>query len=330
MRLLVLGGTRFLGRHVVDAAVARGHEVATFTRGRSGAPPGGVRDLRGDREHPGSLATALGGWRPEAVVDTSCQTRSAADQAASTLAEVGAYAFVSSLNAYGGWPDAPVASDDEPAWTSDDDEHGPIKAYGERTLTRAVAGPVLLARAGLLVGPHDPVDRLGWWLRRLAVGGRVVVPDQLDQPIALVDARDLADWLVRGVEHGWSGGVNATGPAGMTTLGGLLRTCLDVVGAGTDGPDAELVPVPDDELLAAGVEEWTHLPLWTRAATAATLWDVRTDRARDLGLASRPVDESVADTWTWLRGRGAPPVPVAGPPRPGLPAHLEQRLLAAR
>ncbi len=329
MRLLVLGGTQFLGRHVVDAAQSRGHEVATFTRGLSGPPPAGVRDLRGDRDDPTALATALDGWRPEGVVDTSCQTRAAADQAASTLADVGGYAFVSSLNAYTGWPEGPVSSDDDPTWTTDDDGYGPIKAHGERRLTAAVRGPVLLARAGLIVGPHDPVDRLGWWLRRLAAGGRVVVPDRLDQPMALVDARDLAPWLVRGVEEGWSGGVNATGPAGMTTLGGLLATCLDVVGS-----DAELVPVPDEELLAAGVEEWAQLPFWTRASTAATLWDVSTDRARALGLASRPVRESVADTWAWLRARGAPPRPAAGPasgsPRPGLPAELEQRLLAAR
>lgn len=330
MRLLVLGGTRFLGRHVVEAAVARGHEVATFTRGRSGAPPDGVRDLRGDRDDPPSLAAALDGWRPEGVVDTSCQTRAAADQAASALSDVGAYAFVSSLNAYEGWPPGPVASDDDPTWTSDDDEYGPIKAHGERTLTQAIDGPVLLARAGLIVGPHDPVDRLGWWLRRLAAGGRVVVPDRLDQPIALVDARDLAPWLVLGVEEGWSGGVNATGPTGMTTLGGLLRTCIDVVGAGVSGGDVELVPVPTDELLAAGVEEWTHLPLWTRAQTAATLWDVSTERARALHLASRPVRESVANTWSWLRSCAAPPEPPAGRTGPGLPSDLEQRLLAAR
>ena len=329
MRLLVLGGTLFLGRHVVDAALARGHEVATFTRGITGAPPAGVRDLRGDRDDPSSLAAALAdaldGWAPQGVVDTSCQSRAAADQAAATLSGVDACAFVSSLNAYALWPPGPITGDDEPTWTTDDDGYGPVKAYAERTLTSAIGGPVLLARAGLVVGPHDDVDRLGWWLRRLAAGGRVVVPEHLDQPIALVDARDLADWLVRGVEEGWSGGVNATGPAGMTTLGGLLRTCVEVVGA-----DVELVPVPDEQLLAAGVQEWAHLPLWVPAPTAATLWDVSTDRARDLGLASRPVRDSVADTWAWLQTLDAPPQPPPGRPGPGLPVELERTLLAAR
>lgn len=327
MRLLVLGGTLFLGRHVVDAALARGHEVATFTRGRTGTPPAGVRDLRGDREEPPSLAGALeglDGWAPQGVIDTSCRSRAAADQAAATLAGVDAYAFVSSLNAHQRWPPGPITSDDEPTWTTDDDGYGPVKAYAERTLTAAVGGPVLLARAGLIVGPHDDVDRLGWWLRRLAAGGRVVVPEHLDQPIALVDARDLADWLVRGVEQGWSGGVNATGPAGMTTLGGLLRTCAEVVAS-----EPELVPVPDDELLAAGVAEWTHLPYWLAGPTAATAWAVSTERARETGLASRPVRESVADTWDWLCGLDAPP-PPPGRPAPGLPVDLERTVLAGR
>ena len=328
MRLLVLGGTLFLGRHVVDAALARGHEVATFTRGITGTPPAGVYDLRGDREDPAALATALArldGWAPQGVIDTSCQSRAAADQAAATLAGVDAYAFVSSLNAYAHWPPGPIPSDDEPTWTTDDEEYGPVKAYAERTLTASVGGPVLLARAGLIVGPHDPAGRLGWWLRRLAAGGRVVVPEGLDQPISLVDARDLAGWLVRGVEEGWSGGVNATGPAGMTTLGGLLRTCVEVVGS-----DADLVPVPDDELLAAGVQEWVHLPLWVPASTAATLWDVSTHRARDLGLAPRPVRDSVADTWEWLQTLHEVPSPPLGRSSPGLPVELERTLLAGR
>lgn len=329
MRLLVLGGTLFLGRHVVDAALRRGHEVATFTRGRTGAPPPGVRDLRGDRDDPRSLAAALDGWSPQGVVDTSCQSRAAADQAAATLADVEAYAFVSSLNAYRHWPPGPVASDDDPTWDTDDEGYGPIKAYAERTLTTAIGGPVLLARAGLIVGPHDHADRLGWWLRRLAAGGRVVVPESLDQPVALVDARDLADWLVRSVEQGqvgdgWSGGVNATGPAGMTTFGALLRTCAEVVGS-----DADLVPVSDDVLLAAGVEEWVHLPLWVPASAAAALWDVSTRRARETGLASRPVRESVADTWAWLQTLDAPPL-LPRMPTPGLPADLELTLLAGR
>jgi nucleoside-diphosphate-sugar epimerase len=321
MRLLVLGGTRFLGRHVVTAALERGHEVATFTRGVSGAPPQGVRALHGDRDDAAALPAALDGWAPELVVDTSGQTRAAARNAAAALAGARGYAFVSSLNAYSSWPPGPLGrEDDEPTWTSEDDEYGPIKAASERILGEALGGRFLTARAGLIVGPYDPLYRLGWWLDRIARGGRVVVPAEgLDQPIALVDARDLAGWLVEAVERGLSGAVNATGPVGMTTFGGLLEICREVTGG-----DPEWVPVPEADLLAAGVQPWHHLPLWMPAEEARTAWEVDTSRARELGLPSRPVGESVADTWAWQRAGERPPVPP-GRELPGLPAELEQR-----
>ena len=120
MRLLVLGGTLFLGRHVVTAALERGHDVATFTRGLTGAPPDGVRALHGDRDDPAALPRALEGWAPDVVVDTSCQTRAAARNAAAALAGVRGYAFVSSLNAYRNWPPGPIGPEDgEPTWDTD-------------------------------------------------------------------------------------------------------------------------------------------------------------------------------------------------------------------
>ena len=224
MRLLVLGGTHFLGRHVVDAALERGHELATFTRGLSGEPPAEVRALHGDRDDAGALPAALATWPPELVVDTSCQTRAAADNAAAVLADVSGYAFVSSLNVYRNWPPGPIGDEDyEPTWDTDERGYGQDKAYAERVLGAVLGERFLTARAGLIVGPHDPLHRLGWWLDRIAAGGRVVVPAQgWDQPIALVDARDLAGWLVEAAERGLSGAVITTGPAGMTTLGGLL------------------------------------------------------------------------------------------------------------
>jgi 2'-hydroxyisoflavone reductase len=325
MRLLVLGGTLFLGTHVATAALARGHDVATFTRGVTGSPPDGVRDLHGDRDDPDALAKALDGWQPELVVDTSCQTRAAARNAAAVLGGVRGYAFVSSLNAYSGWPPGPIGGeDDEPTWTTDDDEYGPNKAFAEREIGAAVGEGFLTARAGLIIGPYDPIYRLGWWLDRIARGGRVVVPDALDQPIALVDARDLATWLVEAAERGLSGGVNATGPSGMTTLGGLLDLCREVTGS-----DAEWVRVGEEALVEAGVEPWVHLPLWLPAEDARTAWDVDTARARELGLPTRPLKETVADTWAWMQTSERPPLP-ANRPAPGLPAELEARLLADR
>jgi 2'-hydroxyisoflavone reductase len=322
----VLGDTRSLGRHVAPAALERGHDVATFTRGVSGAPPEGATALHGDRDDPDALSAALDGWRPDVVVDTSCQTRAAARNAAAALGDVRAYTFVSSLNAYANWPPGPVgAEEDEPVWTTDDDEYGPIKADAERTLGSALGDRFLTARAGLIVGPHDPVYRLGWWLDRISRGGRVVVPAEgVDQPISLVDARDLAGWLVDSTELGRSGAVNATGPIGMTTLGGLLDVCREVTGS-----DAEWVRVPEEELVAADVEPWVHLPLWLPREIARTAWDVDTTTARELGMPTRPLKETVADTWAWMSGSERPPLP-ANRPAPGLPADLEARLLADR
>ena len=327
MRLLVLGGTHFLGRHVATAALDRGHEVATFTRGVSGESPAGVRALHGDRDDPAALPAALDGELPDLVVDTSCQTRAAARNAAAVLGGVRGYAFVSSLNAYANWPPGPMGPEGaEPTWETDDDEYGPIKAFAEREIGAAVGEGFLTARAGLIAGPDDRVHRLGWWLQRIARGGRVVVPAEgLAQPIALVDVRDLAGWLVEMAERGVSGAVNATGPIGMTTLGGLLDLCREVTGG-----DAEWVPVPEADLLAAGVEPWLHLPLWLPAELARTAWDVDTSRARQLGLPGRPLAGTVADTWAWLQGVDELPPPPHGLPRPGLPAELEAALLAGR
>ncbi|SFT97165.1 Nucleoside-diphosphate-sugar epimerase [Geodermatophilus amargosae] len=325
MRLLVLGGTVFLGRHVVTAALDRGHDVATFTRGLTGRPPDGVRALHGDRDDPEALPRALDGWAPDLVVDTSCQSRPAADNAAAALGSVRGYAFTSSLNAYSTWPPGPIRGEDEPVWESDEDDYGPVKAHAERVLGAALPGRFLTARAGLIVGPHDNVRRLPWWLERIARGGRVVVPDALDQPIALVDVRDLAGWLVEMAERGESGPVNTTGPAGMTTLGGLLAECRTATGS-----DAEFAAVPEEDPLAAGVEPWLHLPLWLPREAARTAWDVDTTRARALGLPSRPVQETVADTWAWLQGTPERQPTPHGLPEPGLPEELESALLAAR
>jgi nucleoside-diphosphate-sugar epimerase len=325
MRLRVRGGTPFHGRHVTTAALDRGHEVATFTRGVSGAPPEGARALHGDRNDPSALSAALDGWAPELVVDTSCQSRDAARNAAAALAGVHGYAFVSSLNAYRNWPPGPIGPEDgEPTWTTDDNEYGPNKAFAEREIGAAVGDGFLTARAGLIIGPYDPIHRLGWWLDRIARGGRVAVPDALEQPIALVDARDMAGWLVEMAEQGRSGGVNVTGPTGMTTLGGLLDLCREVTGS-----DAEWVPIPEEALLEAGVEPWVHLPLWLPAEIARTGWDIDTTRARELGLPSRPLRNSVADTWAWQQANERPPLPPGSHrSEPGLPPELEAQLLA--
>jgi nucleoside-diphosphate-sugar epimerase len=305
--------------------------VVTLTRGRSGTPPAAVRSLVADRDSVEDTGRALAGVDVDAVVDTSGYSVAGARSTATHLAAVDAYAYVSSISAYSGWPAAPVRGTDDPVFTDDSDDYGPMKAASERVLSEALDGRLLVARAGLIVGPGDPTDRLGWWLERMRRGGQVVVPaDSLDQPVAFVDVRDLAGWLVESVEERRAGVVNATGDAGMTTYGELLELCRDAV-----GDDAELpvtwVERDDAALLAAGAEPWVHLPFWVPADDARVLWQVDASSARAAGLPSRPIAETVRDLWAWLRDHPAieRATPVGDRARPafGLPADVEAALL---
>jgi len=323
MRILVLGGTIFLGRAVVEAALARGHEVTVFSRGLHGAaPPDGAAHVRGDRE--GDLAELRGGaW--DAAIDTSGFEPGAVAASSALLAEVGAHlVFVSSASVYREWPAQPV-DESSPLWTEGDD-YGALKAACERGAETALPGRVAHVRAGLIVGPHDYVFRLPWWVRRIADGGDVVAPGDPRLGIQLVDARDLASWMVDLAERRTAGTFNATGPVGHGTIGELLDAAVKATGS-----DARLRWVPDEALVAAGVEPWTGLPLWLPAADAPGAWRIDTARAADAGLRCRPLRETVRDVWAWLRdGGGAELGDYRSDMRPtGLTAEQERVLLSA-
>lgn len=311
MHLLVLGGTGFLSGEVVRAALAAGHTVTTLTRGRREAPsaqdPRGPRSVQADRDDVAALSAALEpvlrASPPGAVVDCCGYTVEGAAAAARVLADVPRYVYVSSISAYRDWPPGPVPDEDAPTFGPDapPTEYGPMKAQSERVLGAVLGARLLSARAGLIVGPGDRTQRLTSWLHRIATQERVVVPASGNAtPVAFVDVRDLAAWLVAAAGADWSGAVNATGPVGMTTYGAMVEACRDAVAA-SGVPAAELVPVPEAALLAAGVEPWTDLPFWLPDDVAATAWQVGTARARDLGLASRPFAQTARDTWEWLR-----------------------------
>lgn len=203
MDIVVLGGTGFLSRQVVREALRRGHTVAALTRGARGIPPDGAKDLRADRDSAESLATALQGLHPGAVIDCSGYTVEGAQNAAGCLAGVRSYVYVSSLNAYRSWPPGPIRGEDEPLWAEGEgnrSDYGPTKAASERILSAALGDRLLTVRAGLIIGPGDDTGRMTSWLQRIAAGGRVIVPDCLNQPMAFVDVRDLAAWLVSAVE----------------------------------------------------------------------------------------------------------------------------------
>ncbi|MGN6868200.1 MAG: SDR family oxidoreductase [Solirubrobacteraceae bacterium] len=334
MRLLVLGGTAFLGRHMVDAARARGHEVTLFNRGRTDPGPiPGVEQIHGDREH--DLAR-LAGRRWDAVIDTSGYVPRVVGDSARALAQtVDRYVFVSSISAYGTFEQpgldesAPTAPDPPPGTEDVLAHYSELKAACERRLDEDLPGRVLVIRPGLIVGPHDPTERFTYWVRRLAAGGRVLAPRAPDQPVQLIDARDLAGWIVRMVEAGTTGIYNATGPATPLTFGPMLERI-----AVATGGHAEIVWIDEDRLAEAGVAPWDELPLWLdleRQPDFRGFLAVDIGRATGAGLRFRPLEETAVDTLAWVRERPAAPSRPAGSPLPppaGLSEEREAELLA--
>jgi 2'-hydroxyisoflavone reductase len=183
-------------------------------------------------------------------------------------------------------------------WESGDD-YGAQKAASERAADAALPGRVASVRAGLICGPHDNVFRLPWWVRRIAAGGRVPAPGDPERTVQLIDARDLAAWMLDLGERRVAGAFNGTAPARRTTMREVLESAMAATGSG-----AELVWVPDERLQAAGVEPWTELPLWLPEAAFPGTWEIGTERAQAAGLRCRPVAETVADVWAWLRDGG--------------------------
>ncbi|MET9621446.1 NAD-dependent epimerase/dehydratase family protein [Streptomyces sp. NPDC006464] len=327
MRLLMLGGTEFVGRATVEAALARGWEVTVFHRGRHRAPDG-VRSLLGDRTAPDGLAAlAEGAW--DVVVDTWSGAPSAVRDAARLLADrVGRFVYVSSRSVYT-WPPAAGLGEDGPLVDGSPDAgevpYAPAKRGGELAVREAF-GPdrSLMVRAGLIVGPYENIGRLPWWLDRIAKGGPVLAPGPRTLPLQYIDVRDLAEWMLDAAEAGLAGPYNLVSPAGHTTMGELLDACVRVTGG-----KAELRWTDPEEILAAGVEPWSDLPVWIPPGEmydAMHTADVA--KAVAAGLRCRPAAETVADTWTWLESIGG--VAPQRPDRPvvGLSAEKEAALLA--
>lgn len=317
MRLLVLGGTKFLGRHVVEAALARGNEVTIFTRGQTNPdlfPE--VERLRGDRD--GDL-DALAGRKWDAVIDPSCYVPRVARQSAELLRDaVGRYVFVSTVSVYGDFSkpideSTPLAELEDPATEEVMEHYGALKAACERVFDEVYGDRVTHVRAGLIVGPFDPTDRFTYWPRRLHEGGDVLVPGDPDAPVQFVDARDLAAFMLLLAERGPGGPVNVTGPAERLTM----REALERIGG-----DVTLHWVDDQTVLDAGVDPWMELPLWLPGSEWAGLMDVDIARALAAGLTFRPLEETARDTLAWSL--------AAGEQRPTLARDKERAILAER
>ncbi|MET9731595.1 NAD-dependent epimerase/dehydratase family protein [Streptomyces sp. NPDC006458] len=330
MRLLVLGGSHFVGRSVVEAALGRGWEVTVFNRGRQ-APVPGVRALVGDRTASGGLdALAEGEW--DAVVDTWSGAPSAVLDAARLLrGRAGRYVYVSSCSVYAWAPPAGYAEDaplvEGAAADAGQTDYARNKRGGELAAVEAFgADDSLLVRAGLILGPYENIGRLPWWLTRIARGGPVLAPGPRDLPVQFVDTRDLAAWTLGAVEQGASGPYNLVSPRGHATMGGLLDACVEATGGA-----AELRWTDPDVVLGAGIEPWTQLPVWVPPDSELhdALHGVDVSRAVRTGLDCRPVAETVADTWAWLRGIGG--LAPTRPDRPtvGLDPAVEAKVLEA-
>lgn len=283
-----------------------------------GVAPDGTREIRGDRTHVHDLARLAqhGPW--DAVVDTSSSELAPRDvlEGARALRPVaGRYVYVSTVNAYRGWPDEALTESsvllDAPAdadadfgrlpdgWDGPDWYYGRQKAGAECASMEAF-GPdrVVVLRPGVILGPGEYVGRLPWWLRRAERGGPVLAPGEPGKGIQPVDVRDVAAFALDRATAADGGAYNVTAPISRETMGGFLGACLEATGG-----DGRLVWAPDDVLKAAGVRQWTELPLWR---THAGVWNIGSVRAQEAGFMCRPLSETVRDTWRWLNGGGMP------------------------
>ena len=333
-RLLILGGTWFLGRALAETALTRGWQVTCFNRGRTGRDVAGVRSVHGDRTNPADVRrlAAHGPW--DAVVDTSGYEPPDALLAAQTLRPLARrYVLVSTVSAYRHWPHEPV-EESSPLWPSrpearetDPDiaalpgpyAYGILKSGCEQAVHETYGDDALILRPGVLLGPYEYVGRLPTLLRRAARGGKMLAAGDPAQPIQPVDVRDLTDFILRLIDARAGGTFNVAAPSGHRTYGDLLNACVEATAAAT-----ELVWVVSDWLADQDVRQWTEIPLWR---TPAGTWAVDASRAHHAGLACRPLRETIMDTWRWLQVEQ--PVPHERQAEHGLDPAKESRLLAA-
>lgn len=312
MKLLVLGGTQFLGRHFVETALARGDEVTIFHRGLTNPRlfSHQVERILGDRD--GGLA-ALGGRRWDVVVDTTSYVpRLVRDSAERLAASVGRYVLISTVSVYAdmktrGLTESSPLRQPPPGWEKIENvtagpggSYGWLKAVCEQVVEKVMPGRALVVRPGIIMGPHDLSGRFTYWVWRVNRGGEVLAPDSPDLPVQIIDARDIAAWALRQAEAGGSGIYNAVGPEQPLRLGEILETCREV-----SGSDARFTWVDADFLLANQVTPSNELPLWLRSQGVASGFHAIDNRkALSAGLTFRPLADTVRDTLAWLRQIG--------------------------
>ncbi|GAA3378187.1 SDR family oxidoreductase [Streptomyces sannanensis] len=302
MRILVLGGTSFVGRAIVDDALRVGADVTLFSRGQTGSELfQGVPRRIGDRDTGDYAALSEGSW--DAVVDVSGYVPRHVGQAMEVLGDrVGRYLFISSQAVYARTGVGPGSDEDTPRRPPvrdteelDEDTYGPLKVACEDDVLAGYGSRATIVRPGKVAGPHDAQDGLTYWVRRAARGGRVALPGSPEQPVQVIDSRDLARLVVQLLADDRPGAFNAVGPAEPTTMAELITSCARVAGS-----QVEIVPVPSEAVAP-------FFPL----IRPESMWPTQqrsSARARAAGMPATPLAVTVADVLAWDRERGEPPL----------------------
>lgn len=326
MRILVIGGTRFVGRHLVEAALAQGHDVTLFNRGMTNPDlfPD-IETIHGDREKD---IHRLDSHHWDGVIDVAGYVPRIVRLSAQALKDtVSRYGFISTISVYENFEKIGLNESDPVAQLQDEtkeevtgESYGPLKARCEQVVQDLYGERALIIRPGLVVGPYDPTDRFTYWPVRVARGGMVLAPDRPEAPIQIIDARDLAEFTIRLITSDASGIYNVTGPAQGLTIGRLLEVCKEVAGS-----DASFQWASREFLRQHNVEPWSDLPAWVPDdGESAGFARLDVSKAIGAGLTFRPLEETVRDTLTWAITR-----PTDHAWRAGLTADREQDLLAA-
>lgn len=305
MKLLMIGGTRFLGRHLVNSGRARGHEVTLFNRGQTNPNLfGQVEKIQGDREKDLDL---LAGRNWDAVIDSCGYFPRIVKMSAEALKDgVESYVFISSISVYENFSkigidesDSVGRLEDETSEDKSGDSYGPLKALCEKAVQDVFGINSLIIRPGLIVGPHDPTDRFTYWPVRVARGGDVLAPDNPEAPTQIIDVRDLSNFIIELVEQNVSGVFNATGPDHELTLGSFLDACKLV-----SASDAKFHWASVDFLNRNNVAPWSDLPAWLPdSGESAGFSRVDVTKAIRAGLKFLPIEETIRDTLEWANSR---------------------------